>query len=196
MKKSRGFRLTPVAAAVLAVTTHVSAQQANPEDKAQKGERIEVTGFRTSLESALNEKRELTRLGEDLARLPIDPTLGRMLLQSQTEHATQELLIETQRERAACTAKHNPRNQRQQFARLGVAPPVEDCENIAGAENGSRPGRRISGAAHNKHHHGNRQSPASRQAALGGPKRERAESSEQPLPKCEVRHCECRVTEV
>ena len=42
---------------------------------------------------ALDEKRALTRLGEHLARLPIDPTLGRMLLQSQHEHATQELLI-------------------------------------------------------------------------------------------------------
>jgi len=42
---------------------------------------------------ALDEARTLTRLGEDLARLPIDPTLGRMLLQSQHEHATRELLI-------------------------------------------------------------------------------------------------------
>jgi len=42
---------------------------------------------------ALDEKRELTQLGHDLARLPIDPTLGRMLLQSQHEHATRELLI-------------------------------------------------------------------------------------------------------
>ena len=42
---------------------------------------------------ALDEQRVLTRLGEDLARLPIDPTLGRMLLQSQHEHATAELLI-------------------------------------------------------------------------------------------------------
>jgi ATP-dependent helicase HrpA len=42
---------------------------------------------------ALDEQRLLTRLGEDLARLPIDPTLGRMLLQSQHEHATSELLI-------------------------------------------------------------------------------------------------------
>jgi ATP-dependent helicase HrpA len=42
---------------------------------------------------ALEEHRALTRLGEDLARLPIDPTLGRMLLQSQHEHATAELLI-------------------------------------------------------------------------------------------------------
>jgi len=42
---------------------------------------------------ALDEQRILTPLGEDLARLPIDPTLGRMLLQSQHEHATAELLI-------------------------------------------------------------------------------------------------------
>ncbi len=42
---------------------------------------------------ALDEKRDLTPLGRDLARLPIDPTLGRMLLQSQKEHATRELLI-------------------------------------------------------------------------------------------------------
>jgi ATP-dependent helicase HrpA len=42
---------------------------------------------------ALDEQRELTALGRDLARLPIDPTLGRMLLQAQTEHAGRELLI-------------------------------------------------------------------------------------------------------
>ncbi len=42
---------------------------------------------------ALDDKRQLTALGRDLARLPIDPTLGRMLLQSQREHATRELLI-------------------------------------------------------------------------------------------------------
>lgn len=42
---------------------------------------------------ALDDARELTRLGEQLARLPIDPTLGRMLLQSQAEHAPRELLI-------------------------------------------------------------------------------------------------------
>ncbi len=42
---------------------------------------------------ALDDARELTQLGRDLARLPIDPTLGRMLIQSQQEHATRELLI-------------------------------------------------------------------------------------------------------
>ena len=42
---------------------------------------------------ALDASRALTPLGAQLARLPIDPTLGRMLLQSQHEHATRELLI-------------------------------------------------------------------------------------------------------
>ncbi|MBL9134269.1 MAG: ATP-dependent RNA helicase HrpA [Verrucomicrobiales bacterium] len=42
---------------------------------------------------ALDDQRQLTALGQDLARLPIDPTLGRMLLQAQREHATRELLI-------------------------------------------------------------------------------------------------------
>ncbi|MEN9675791.1 MAG: ATP-dependent helicase HrpA, partial [Verrucomicrobiota bacterium] len=42
---------------------------------------------------ALDDARDLTNTGRDLARLPIDPTLGRMLLQSQQEHATRELLI-------------------------------------------------------------------------------------------------------
>ncbi len=42
---------------------------------------------------ALDAGRDLTPLGRDLARLPIDPTLGRMLLQAQSEHATRELLI-------------------------------------------------------------------------------------------------------
>ena len=42
---------------------------------------------------ALDAERQLTPLGRDLARLPIDPTLGRMLLQSQVEHAPHELLI-------------------------------------------------------------------------------------------------------
>ena len=42
---------------------------------------------------ALDSSRELTPLGRDLAHLPIDPTLGRMLLRAQEEHATRELLI-------------------------------------------------------------------------------------------------------
>jgi len=42
---------------------------------------------------ALDAQRDLTELGLNLARLPIDPTLGRMLLQAQREHASRELLI-------------------------------------------------------------------------------------------------------
>lgn len=42
---------------------------------------------------ALNERQELTPLGRDLARLPIDPTLGRMLLQAGKEGAVREVLI-------------------------------------------------------------------------------------------------------
>jgi len=42
---------------------------------------------------ALDPNRDLTPLGRDLAHLPIDPTLGRMVLQARGEHATRELLI-------------------------------------------------------------------------------------------------------
>jgi len=52
------------------------------------------SGYRLLRElGAIDEERRLTDLGCDLARLPIDPTLGRMLLQSEREGATQELLI-------------------------------------------------------------------------------------------------------
>jgi len=42
---------------------------------------------------ALNDTNELTALGHELARLPIDPTLGRMLLQARVEKALPEMLI-------------------------------------------------------------------------------------------------------
>ena len=42
---------------------------------------------------SLNETHELTPLGRELARLPLDPTLGRMLLQARTEKALPEMLI-------------------------------------------------------------------------------------------------------
>ncbi len=42
---------------------------------------------------ALTETDELTPLGRELARLPIDPTLGRMLLQAREEKALPEMLI-------------------------------------------------------------------------------------------------------
>ncbi len=42
---------------------------------------------------ALDDTNELTLLGRELARLPIDPTLGRMLLQARVEGALPEMLI-------------------------------------------------------------------------------------------------------
>lgn len=42
---------------------------------------------------SLNDTNELTPLGHELAKLPLDPTLGRMLLQARTEKALPELLI-------------------------------------------------------------------------------------------------------
>lgn len=52
------------------------------------------SGYRLLRElGAIDAEGMLTRLGADLAHLPIDPTLGRMLLQAKSEHATAELLI-------------------------------------------------------------------------------------------------------
>ena len=42
---------------------------------------------------ALDEQRALTRLGWDLARLPVDPTVGRMILEAHHEQALAEVLI-------------------------------------------------------------------------------------------------------
>lgn len=42
---------------------------------------------------ALDEKKELTHLGGELARLPVDPTIGRILLQSRREHIVSEALV-------------------------------------------------------------------------------------------------------
>jgi len=50
-------------------------------------------GYRTLQElAALDDKRELTSLGKRLARLPIDPRLGRMLLASADEGCVSEVL--------------------------------------------------------------------------------------------------------
>ena len=42
---------------------------------------------------AVDESRKLTAMGRKLARLPIDPRLGRMLLQAHKEHSLHEVLI-------------------------------------------------------------------------------------------------------
>ena len=51
-------------------------------------------GYRTLQElAAINDKRKLTRLGQRLARLPVDPRLGRMLLAAADEGCVAEMLI-------------------------------------------------------------------------------------------------------
>ncbi|MHA3771007.1 ATP-dependent RNA helicase HrpA [Verrucomicrobiota bacterium sgz303538] len=42
---------------------------------------------------ALTETNTMTPMGRELARLPLDPTLGRMLLQARREHALPEMLV-------------------------------------------------------------------------------------------------------
>jgi ATP-dependent helicase HrpA len=42
---------------------------------------------------ALGDTHDMTPVGRELARLPVDPTLGRMLLQARTENALAEMLI-------------------------------------------------------------------------------------------------------
>ncbi|MCB1125035.1 MAG: DUF3418 domain-containing protein, partial [Verrucomicrobiae bacterium] len=42
---------------------------------------------------ALDEERELTPLGRELARLPVDPSLGRMILEAREEHCLAEVLV-------------------------------------------------------------------------------------------------------
>ena len=44
---------------------------------------------------AINQKRALTPLGRDLAKLPVDPKIGRMLLAAKTENCLSEMLILT-----------------------------------------------------------------------------------------------------
>ncbi|HUR45721.1 MAG TPA: ATP-dependent RNA helicase HrpA, partial [Candidatus Saccharimonadales bacterium] len=52
------------------------------------------TGYQLLQElGALDESRNLTSLGKDLARLPVDPAIGRMVLQSVREAALEEALI-------------------------------------------------------------------------------------------------------
>jgi ATP-dependent helicase HrpA len=42
---------------------------------------------------ALDDKRQLTDLGRQLARLPVDPTIGRMIIQAQQEGALADVLV-------------------------------------------------------------------------------------------------------
>ena len=51
-------------------------------------------GFKTLFElGALDEKRELTEIGRQLSRLPVDPRIGRMILAANEESCLSEVLI-------------------------------------------------------------------------------------------------------
>ncbi len=58
------------------------------------GPRLINEGYKTLREiGALDRKKELTPTGRSLARLPLDPRLGRMLLEAQHEQALAEMLV-------------------------------------------------------------------------------------------------------
>jgi len=46
-----------------------------------------------ALDEGEGENRQLTIIGRDLARLPVDPTVGRMILQARTEKCLREVLV-------------------------------------------------------------------------------------------------------
>jgi iron complex outermembrane recepter protein len=75
MKKHNKLLLSPVALAVLAAVGQASAQQTAPAKPEAAPDTIVVTGFRASLESALNKKREESGIvdvikAEDIAKFP------------------------------------------------------------------------------------------------------------------------------
>ena len=75
MTRPGKFRLTPIALAMLAITTPSAAQQSGSPPGSPAPQRIEVTGFRSSLESALQDKREDNGIidvikAEDIAKFP------------------------------------------------------------------------------------------------------------------------------
>jgi ATP-dependent helicase HrpA len=56
--------------------------------------RMVADGYRRLAEiSAIDERRQLTAIGRQLARLPIDVQLARMLVEAQARHALRELLV-------------------------------------------------------------------------------------------------------
>jgi len=54
---------------------------------------LEELGAIEETESAAGAGRELTPVGRELARLPVDPTVGRMILQARGEKALREVLV-------------------------------------------------------------------------------------------------------
>jgi ATP-dependent helicase HrpA len=57
-------------------------------------QRAIVDGYQLLAElNAVDEDKQLTRIGADLARMPVDPRIGRMLLAAQDQHCLNEMLI-------------------------------------------------------------------------------------------------------
>ena len=56
-------------------------------------ERVERKDGTQLAEGELLHRRELTSVGRELARLPVDPTVGRMILQARSEKALREVLV-------------------------------------------------------------------------------------------------------
>lgn len=54
---------------------------------------LEELGALDSAENLADAGRQLTPIGRELARLPVDPTVGRMILQARTEKALREVVI-------------------------------------------------------------------------------------------------------
>ena len=56
--------------------------------------KLVTEGYRTLREiGALDKKRQLTSIGKKLAKLPIDPRLGRMILEAQHEQSLSEIMV-------------------------------------------------------------------------------------------------------
>jgi ATP-dependent helicase HrpA len=56
--------------------------------------RMVTDGYRLLAElGAVDERRELTQIGRELARLPLDPRIGRMILAAREQHCLREMLI-------------------------------------------------------------------------------------------------------
>ena len=71
----------------------IEAGGTRPADVAGAGTWLPAEPERRGTESAPSQDHKLTAIGHDLAHLPVDPTVGRMILQARTEKALREVLI-------------------------------------------------------------------------------------------------------
>ncbi|MEY3382227.1 MAG: helicase HrpA, partial [Pseudomonadota bacterium] len=72
---------------------HLGAVEQFPFLEAPSGRAI-ADGYQLLIElGAMDEHNELTLVGQSLARLPLDPRVGRMILEARDRHALEEVLI-------------------------------------------------------------------------------------------------------